>query len=548
MINVKEMATGRNDPRPPSVRIFLRGSDNEPLEGILGRVASSLGLDIYKSSLLGQRARIEMKSAALVLLVIFLFDFGAWTLLFNTLLHSEILAIDGWSVLAVLGGLLFAVAVLLYERQFFTADVWEGWRSVAKPMAARLLVIIAAALATAQPVELLFFKEAIAYRAHEEGIRLEVVSRRKELERINRELDELRAQIQALPTAVQKEIEYGEWKTANDQVSALRAQKEELEKDIANAEGNVAYWRSEAARRRQALAAERARDPLRVSAAGASVRRAEGAQQQWQERLSSFRSELRSVDSRLPTAETEATETWKRFEARRSQLEADHQAKVQKVKARGDRIERWVRQLRQAKPGDPQPIVEAEEEESRASGAPARPIPPPTSSQEPTEPKWEYRFPDYHFFRQLRVLKDLRVGNPPLWEGVSTGEAQRLAEQYGLEDVRPCPESTARRGTQATDPCDERHWQRHLQETAMYFWSWLVVYGVAFVIPMLVIAMKLLMPPELKAYYSATCQALAGNPDAIAFRQIAAEAECLDLNTSNLNGSNPPRLASGGLG
>src|SRR6185295_740086 len=79
-------------------------------------------------------------------------------------------------------------------------------------------------------------------------------------------------------------------------------------------------------------------------------------------------------------------------------------------------------------------------------------------------------------------------------------------------------------------------WQHHPQETQLYLWSWMVVYVVSFVIPLLVIAMKFLMTPELKAYYSARCQALEGSPDAITFRRISTEAALEALNTPSKNG------------
>lgn len=512
------------------VRVFLRGSDSEPLLGPLGRVVSFIGLDVNGTTLLGRRARVEMKSAALVLAVVFLFDLGAWTLLFNTLLHATIKTVDEWSILAAAGGLLFAVTVLLYERQFYTADISGGWRRVLGPMAVRLFVIGISAVITAQPVELLFFKEAIAQRAHEEGIRLEVVTRRKELGRIHQDLEELRGSRDGLVDAAKKEPEYEQYSNARKQLGQLLVSRSKLEDDIATDERNVGHWRSEAAQRRASWIAARHRDPDEARTAAASLRNAEARQRQWQGRLAADRAELHAVQSQISQAETEVGAAWTRFENRRRQLEEKIEANERTVKNREERIEHWIRQLRAAQPGASEPIAE-ESQAGDATGGSTSSLHELASPELRTANvssfsarRFEYRFPDYHFFRQLRVLEDLRKGNPPLWEGISTGEVRALAAQHGLEDVQPCPPHTAtlRPGGTAAAPCDERQWQRHRQETRMYFVSWLVVYGVAMVIPALVIAMKFLMPPELKIYYSAAHQALAGNPDAIAYQRILA--------------------------
>lgn len=556
--------------RGQPLRLFLRGSDGQSLRGILGWVASQLGLDVYGENLLTRRASVEMKSAALILLVIFLFDLGAWSLLFNTLLHSELLAIDGWSVLAGSGGLLFASAVILYERQFFTTDVWEGWRSVYRPMAVRLLVIFASALVTAQPVELLFFKEAIAQRAHEEGIRREVVTRRQEVSRINNDLASLRKQIAALPTKVQEEIEYKEYSSAQDRMNDLESKQLDLVNEIARAKGNITYWLAEGTRRRDALSVARSRlassvrpvgiglisvthqaAEARVQQAASAVEAARRAEQHWRNRLSSSERELRSVESQLPGAKSAVSEKRVNFQERRKQLEGNLEAKIQTSNEAEKRIERWVRQLREEQPGRSGQVVERNDlpdqlsEAASGEGASnefygsdldknpthgvllsanvsAKETPEAKQPSEAQSKRWVYRFPKYHFFRQLRVLKDLREGSPPLWEGVSTGEAERLGQEYGLEATRNCDEESVLRepAGKAAAPCDGDRWRRHQQQAAIFRWSWLVVYGVAFIIPMLVIAMKLLMPPELKAYYSGTCQALAGNPEAIAARQV----------------------------
>jgi hypothetical protein len=500
-------------PAPAIGDVYLRGPERRPLSGLLGHLATLLGLDVYGGSLLAERARPEMKAAALTLLVIFLFDLGAWSLLFNTLLHADIKSLDGWSTFAVLAGLLFAVTILLYERQFFTADVFEGLRRVAVPMMVRLLIIVSAALVTAQPVELLFFKEAIAQRAHEEGVRLEALTRRNEEARIQAELAQLRAERTELPQAVMKEPEYLEYLDTQKHLKALRDQVALYQAEVEREASAVGYWRGEMARRSRVAA--QAPTPEEREAADAQVARAATALRSAQGRLEQERSALRQAQSLIPDAKRDDDNAFVRFDHRRGVVEQTKDQQIQATQGSEERIERWVRQLREAKPGDPEPIVENAPPAADAGRATS-----PAAAPSGAGTNWQYHFPRYHFFRQLRVLDDLRSGNPPRWEGVPAAVAGALERQFGLG------------------------WERHPHETRLYFWSWLCVYAVSFVIPLLVIAMKFLMVPELKLYYSARCQAIGGNPDAMASLRYIDEAQDT-LNAGHRVDATLPQVAGG---
>jgi hypothetical protein len=118
-MSVREATTGRDGEAQEGwpYRIFVRRPAYKPVNGWAGRLINWLDLDVYADSLLGKKARVEMKTAALVLLLNFFFDFGAWTLLLNAALHSEVRGIDWWTPVAVIGGIVFATIILLYERQ-----------------------------------------------------------------------------------------------------------------------------------------------------------------------------------------------------------------------------------------------------------------------------------------------------------------------------------------------------------------------------------------------------------------------------------------------
>src|ERR1039457_6816471 len=179
---MSSFTTGVNSQEPyqgPS-RIFLAPTRSRVLGKTLGRLVQWYGLDVYGTAQLTQRPKFDMYGVAAILTVIFLFDLGAWSLLFNMILHAGIMENTKSTFLAVLAGLIFASATLIYERQFMTADTSSAtglkrrlfiWLAIFL----RLSVLGAAALVTSQPMELLVFDGAIADRIHEESVWMEAL-------------------------------------------------------------------------------------------------------------------------------------------------------------------------------------------------------------------------------------------------------------------------------------------------------------------------------------------------------------------------------------
>lgn len=135
--------------------------------------------------------------------------------------------------------------------------------------------------------------------------------------------------------------------------------------------------------------------------------------------------------------------------------------------------------------------------------------------------RFVYLPPVYDFFEKLRVLDDLRRGYAPRWPGLDSSESQALAVLYGLQDVRPCVSQALPGGPSPDlDPaCDPELWTRFQHQRAQLNRSYWMVFGIALVIPLLVIATKLLMTGELAAYYSSAYQAAAGQRDAVALKR-----------------------------
>src|SRR5579863_3678948 len=172
----------------PPVLILASPQLPEARIGTFFWLAHALGLDMYGTSTLSYAARLEMTSAALVLTIIFLFDAGAWCLLFYFILNSGSLDLHPGRMLLSLGGILPALALLLYERGFMTADTrTHGWRRLVFPTALRVCVIFGAGWITAQPVELMAFARRIERRVQDELIRKDIVGHYHKLKKAEEE-------------------------------------------------------------------------------------------------------------------------------------------------------------------------------------------------------------------------------------------------------------------------------------------------------------------------------------------------------------------------
>src|ERR1700750_267613 len=156
------------------------------LTGILGKLACRFGLDVHGPTGLTRCAAVEMKFAAFLLAVIFSFDCLAWTLLWNVVFNRGLLSFNLYSVFALAAGLIFAMATLVYERQFLTSDTSDKGLRKLLAVGVRIVVLGIAASATSQPIELLWFNGPIQERVHEEGVRHMAASKLSSLEELEK--------------------------------------------------------------------------------------------------------------------------------------------------------------------------------------------------------------------------------------------------------------------------------------------------------------------------------------------------------------------------
>lgn len=457
---------------PAPARLFIapsRGyhsgsSHGHQMHGVLGQLAQFYGLDVNGGSRLTRRAGIEMGYVALLLTIIFLFDLVAWTLLWNVILQSGIIKLSLWTIPALFGGLLFAFATFIYERQFMTADTSGGLLKILWPVSIRLAVITIAAAITSQPIELLVFKGPIDRRIHDESVRAEAVARVHALQE---------AKQQAAGIEGQTGIDASLYKKAEQRSEQVRSERSNLQTQYERAKSELS--RAEAA----------------VGAASRRVHVARTQQEQsyWRGMLSA--AAARRDAARVRVSNTQADLNKKEEDERyydQQRKEALQPLRDRQKAAEDDvkRLQNWIAQIRSANAGQSQ--IEKND----------RPD------------KWQFQDQEVDFFERLRVVADLYTGRPPQWKDAAADDRTMLGTEYGLKEI-------------AEDDADAV--SRRMINAQMFARSYWAVVGIAIVIPLLVLALKALLPKELKDYYSSRKQREAGNYEVLVFSREPAQPE-----------------------
>jgi hypothetical protein len=468
--------------RLPAPRLLLAPSRGDNLSGLLGSLVRLYHLDVHGPSRLTRRAGMEMKFVAVMLTIIFLFDLAAWTFLWNMILHSGVWRVGLLTPVALFCGFIFSLIIFVYERQFMTADTHNRLYAILGAMTLRVLVIVIAAIVTTQPIEVAVFNGPIGRRIHEESVRNEAVNRLRALEE---------ARSKSVEAGHEGTVEMNSYKTAQEraeearkEAGTLKARRDAVEASLRRAQDSAAAARRQAGR----SGTERGRRYWSSVAAAASARAEE------------FRQSLGEIDGQIRVAE----ENEKHWNAQTDVTKGEVVKKQEMAKGDVIRLQNWIAQIRNSKPG-------AEVEENIEQS-----------------PKWTFQDEEYDFFQRLSVINDLYAGRPPRWHGATPQDRATLGVEYGLKDA-------------AADDLEEL--QRQGMEASTFALSWWAVVGIAAIIPLLLLAFKLLLPRDLSLYYSTDAQRRAGNYETLRFdyddrgRLIAREERARAA--SNGNGRGP---------
>ena len=480
---------GLHEAPTPVAKPAARAPSLPPFEALFGRVGQLLRLDVYGDAALTRRARVEMSFAGLLLIALFLFDFGAWVLFFRLIFAS-------WG--AVFAALLPTLVTIVYERQFLTADTSggvKGWLRILPAFAIRLVIIVVVALCTAQPVELLIFKDRIAIRAHEESVRAEAVRLQMGL-------------LQAQEKANANEKLVNQALSATPQAERLEKTKKEL---LESLKGQTVYEAELPAlkKRAQELKSEvKMREHERVPADPVQARRAHALLVSAQHKLVVAHKEALEMEGKLAEsraaamlAQKEHAEAKHDLDGKQKEFEDKAASTVKEGELTQGRLRDWIAKIAASRPG--QVVYELETTAA-------------TNRTRDGGRGFEFQDAEYDFFGRLETLADLRTGRPPRWPETAKQWRLAMGQAYGLSDI-------------ASD--DDMALARRAQEAADFSWMWRLVLLAAMAIPLMVIAMKFLMPPELKAYYTNAYQAAWGNPEIVEFRaamaRVRAEEDAL---------------------
>lgn len=438
-------------------RLALAPARGQELTGPLGELAKLYLLDVNSTSLLTRRAAMEMKLIAVMLTINFFFDLAVWTSLWNMVFYEGKLTLGLFSIVSLFCGFLFAAIIFVYERQFMTADTYHRWRKVWWPVTIRLCIIIIAAAITTQPFEVMVFSGPIERRLHEESVRVEAMSRLRALEDAS-----LKTQgaIGLKNTVAGKSLEDAqrESQKAREQTSTFKAEARAAREDQQRADAAIKSASQQLARaqtRAQAASAGR-----RLASARTRYEQAKSAEQEAEAKATVSEDNEKHWSTQVGTAQGQIQE---------KELIAEKDVK---------RLQDWVTQIRNAKPG--RKVVENREE----------------------SPRWEYQDQEYDFFQRLGVINDLYYGRPARWLDMSAQDRAKLSQAYGLSEA---------------DLSDALTNDRNRADAHTFVWSYWAVIAIAGVIPLLLLALKGLLPIDLKRYYSTHEQELAGNYEALKF-------------------------------
>jgi hypothetical protein len=213
---------GGEDYQPLPSAYLAPGQLVEPLPWP-DRLVRVLWLDVWGLGHALRPVRLEMRAVALLLVLIFTFDYVTCTLLLNLILNRGAVEVNWlWTPIAAVLGLLPALLLFLYERGFLTADtVTYGWLRLAPPTLIRFCVIVAWALLTTQPLELLVFSRPIDERVHEESVLRKIAG-------VGKAFEEQKKKGETGEGLIEKTLANERASEAQNKDSAARAKAEEL--------------------------------------------------------------------------------------------------------------------------------------------------------------------------------------------------------------------------------------------------------------------------------------------------------------------------------
>ncbi|MDQ3801748.1 MAG: DUF4407 domain-containing protein [Acidobacteriota bacterium] len=380
-------SNGHHSGRSQQKTIYVsQQPQSQRIDGFLGFLVKLFHLDIYGTSQLTRCVLYELKAIALALSIMFLFDLAAWTFFWNMVLHNGRLEIGFYTIFAVLFALMFALIIVIYERQWVVTDLsrftndWKSAFKIGGAFCVRLFIIVLAAYATAQPIEVLFFNGQIQKRVHDESVRGEAI-----------------AQFRDYQDKVNKTKGAVAYKDTIEDQANQRAQTQltDAQKEVGRLRENLRRAKEEVTTAQRRLSA--AQNSRNTKNRAARIARAQEQLNRARVNESNAQTALDQNSGLLAGAETKATLTEEAIKG----LQADAEREKQ-------RITNWIKKLRNSNPG--KPIIEERD----------------------AEPKFRFEDRDYDFFERMTIIDDLYWGRPPKWTGADQKEVEDLKREFAF--------------------------------------------------------------------------------------------------------------------
>jgi hypothetical protein len=422
------------------------------LDGVLGRIVRWFQLDSYGSTLLDKSVAISMKAIAVLLIANFVFDLGAWWLLCNSIF-------SGGQGVFELGmhsiiALIVSLIVSIVIFIYERAFMTADISTQKSRFALPVLMRIAVILVAAA-----ITTQPVELMFFKGPIEQRVHDESIRLEAITKLKDwqvaEKKTHLEGVSnyyTENQKKAEETNLREGK-KLKDLKSELRSAEYSLTRAQNWLSGVRSRLSR------AEKADDEEAKAYLSRQVTLAQDA-------VSSAIVKVDSVKQQISDQEIIVSSSEKDKEKAGDEVKQQ----VEKAVKESARVRDWIAVVRKSNRG-----------------------------QTVTESGGDWRFHDqiYDFFQQLRVLSDLRNARPARWPEAGKEDREALANTFNFKT-----------------PADEAAEARI--DATFYAYSYWAVIGIAFVIPILLLAFKLLQPQELRDYYSKRQQdrarGIEGNP------------------------------------
>jgi hypothetical protein len=379
-----------------------------------------------------------------MLTIIFLFDWAAWTLFWDMVFYNGRIEFGFFTPLATFLAALIALMIVIYERGFMVTDLSQLFKGWGITL--RLLSAIMLRIVVIAVAAYITAQpvEIVTFRGQIENRIHETGIRREAVSRL-RDLQKAEASSRLEGLAGTSQIK--ELNDADDVLKNVRQEEARLKGELANAQKAEQSAAATLNRARAAYSQSRNKQ-----AAAARISWASGRLETARQKVAEASAQVEGHKTTVENAKTDRGEAITKVEG--LQNEGRDQA---------DRVRDWLVQLRN------EPFSLKELTEKRQGGG------------------WTYRDEDYDLFQRQAVIDDLYYGRPPRWKEASEQDKTEIGQKFGFGESQ---EEIERRAIEATT-------------FRKSYWG---VFLVAFVLPLLVMAYKLLLPKAITDYYSAEMQ------------------------------------------